>query len=67
MVGGRLVERRFETDDGQRRTAIEMQVQHLAADFQFAAVEINKAQAGDSGSASDGPLTASSAEERRSA
>jgi single-stranded DNA-binding protein len=47
MVSG-LVRRTFETENGGRRTAIEIQVQHLAADVQFAAVEINKAEAGDS-------------------
>lgn len=48
MGSGRLVQRTFETEDGSRRTAIEIQVQHLAADVQFAAVEIKKAQVGDS-------------------
>lgn len=48
MVSGHLVHRTFETEDGSRRTAIEIQVQHIAADLQFAAVEISKAQAGDS-------------------
>jgi single-strand DNA-binding protein len=63
MVSGRLVQRTFEAEDGQRRTAIEVQVQHLGADVQFAAVEIKKAQAGE-GSASDGPSAASSAKEK---
>ena len=46
IVSGRLVQRTFETEDGSRRTAIEIQVQHLAADLQFAAVEITKGSAG---------------------
>lgn len=67
MVAGRLVQRTFETEGGERRTAIEIQVQHLAADIQYAAVEIKKAQVGDLESASDGPSAASSAEEKQSA
>ena len=47
MVSGRLVQRTFETE-GQRRSTVETQVQHLAADMQFAAVEIKRAQVGDS-------------------
>lgn len=48
MVCGRLVQRTFETDNGERRTTVEIQVQHLAADVQHGAVQINQAQAGDS-------------------
>ena len=48
MVAGRLVQRTFESEGDQRRSTVEIQVQHLAADVQFAAVEIWRAQVGDS-------------------
>ena len=47
MVSGRLVQRSFEAE-GQRRTAIEIQVQHLAAELAYATVDIKKASAGQS-------------------
>jgi single-strand DNA-binding protein len=47
LVAGRLVQRTFETE-GQRRTTTEIQVQHLAADIQYAVVEIKKVEASDS-------------------
>ena len=47
MVSGRLVQRTFESE-GRRRTTTEIQVQHVAAELEYATVEIKKAQAGDS-------------------
>ena len=52
MVSGRLVQRTFEAD-GQRRTTVEIQVQHLAADVQYAGVEIKKNADDDSQSSSE--------------
>lgn len=47
LVIGKLVQRTFEIE-GQKRTTVEVQVQHVGADLQFATVEITKASAGDS-------------------
>lgn len=52
MVAGGLVQRTFESY-GQRRTTVEIQFQHLTAERQYAAVEIKKAQAGDSPAAAE--------------
>lgn len=42
VVSGKLIQRTFETD-GEKRSAIEIQANHVAADLSFATVEIAKA------------------------
>ena len=42
MVVGRLIQRAFEKD-GQKRTTIEVQVQHVGPDLQFAVADVHKA------------------------
>ena len=42
MVIGKLVQRSFETE-GQKRTIVEIQVQHVGPDLQFATATVEKA------------------------
>jgi single-strand DNA-binding protein len=44
MVIGKLVQRSFETE-GQKRTVVEIQVQHVGPDLQFATAEVAKSTA----------------------
>jgi single-strand DNA-binding protein len=39
MVIGKLIQRSFETE-GQKRTAVEIQVQHVGPDLQFQSAEV---------------------------
>jgi single-strand DNA-binding protein len=52
MVIGKLIQRSFETE-GQKRTVVEIQVQHVGPDLQFATAEVAKSTAEGLGSASD--------------
>ncbi len=47
MVIGKLTQRTFEVE-GQKRRSIEIQVQHVGPDLQFATAEITKPSSGDS-------------------
>jgi len=42
MVIGKLVQRSFETE-GHKRTVVEIQVQHVGPDLQFATAQVEKA------------------------
>ncbi len=42
MVIGKLIQRSFETE-GQKRTTVEIQVQHVGPDLQFATATVEKA------------------------
>jgi single-strand DNA-binding protein len=42
MVIGKLIQRSFETE-GQKRTVVEIQVQHVGPDLQFATAQVEKA------------------------
>ena len=42
LVSGKLTQRSFETD-GDKRTVVEIQANHVAAELSFASVEITKA------------------------
>ncbi len=44
MVIGKLIQRTFEVE-GQKRTTVEVQVQHVGPDLQFATATIEKASA----------------------
>jgi single-strand DNA-binding protein len=41
MVIGKLIQRSFETE-GQKRTVVEIQVQHVGLDLQFATAQVEK-------------------------
>jgi single-strand DNA-binding protein len=41
MVIGKLIQRSFETE-GQKRTVVEIQVQHVGPDLQFATAQVEK-------------------------
>lgn len=43
-VAGKLKQRSFEVE-GQKRTTIEVQVQHVGPDLQFATAQVEKASA----------------------
>lgn len=42
-VVGKLIQRTFETEEGGKRTVIEVQAAHVGADLQFATAEMTKA------------------------
>ena len=42
MVAGKLVQRSFETE-GQKRSVVEIQVQHVGPDLQFATAQVERA------------------------
>jgi single-strand DNA-binding protein len=44
FVAGKLVQRSFEVE-GQKRTTVEIQVQHVGPDLQFATASVEKARA----------------------
>jgi single-strand DNA-binding protein len=67
FVAGKLVQRSWQDDSGNKRQTVEIQVTHVGPDLQFATAEVTKSSAEGSKSSSDGPSAASSAEERQSA
>jgi single-strand DNA-binding protein len=67
FVAGKLVQRSWQDDDGNKRQTVEIQVAHVGPDLQFATAEVTKSTAEGSSSSSDGPSAASSAEEKQNA
>jgi single-strand DNA-binding protein len=67
FVAGKLVQRTWQDDAGNKRQTVEIQVSHVGPDLQFATAEVTKSSAEGLGSSSDGPSAASSAEEKQSA
>ena len=67
FVAGKLVQRSWQDNDGNKRQTVEIQVTHVGPDLQFATAEVAKSTAEGSKSSSDGPSAASSAEEKQSA
>jgi single-strand DNA-binding protein len=67
FVVGKLVQRSWQDDSGNKRQSVEIQVTHVGPDLQFATAEVAKSSAEGLGSSSDGPSAASSAEEKQSA
>ncbi len=67
FVAGKLVQRTWQDDSGNKRQTVEIQVNHVGPDLQFATAEVAKSTAEGLGSSSDGPSAASSAEQRRNA
>ncbi len=60
MVSGRLVQRSFETREGEKRTVVELEVDEVGPSLRYATAKVNKVgrHGGDSGSqapASDDP------------
>ena len=54
LVTGRLQSRNWETEDGQKRSAVEIEAEEVAASLRFATVAITKAaRAGGAGEAQD--------------
>jgi len=43
FVAGKLVQRSWQDNDGNKRQTVEIQVQHLGPDLQFATAKVEKA------------------------
>ena len=67
FVAGKLVQRSWQGNDGNKRQTVEIQVTHVGPDLQFATAEVTKSTAEGLKSSSDGAAAASSAEEKQSA
>jgi single-strand DNA-binding protein len=67
FVAGKLVQRSWQDNDGNKRQTVEIQVTHVGPDLQFATAEVAKSTAEGSKSFSDAPSAASSAEETQNA
>ena len=67
FVAGKLVQRSWQDNDGNKRQTVEIQVTHVGPDLQFATAEVAKSSAEGLSWSSDGPSAASSAEEKQSA
>jgi single-strand DNA-binding protein len=65
FVAGKLVQRTWQDDAGNKRQSVEIQVTHVGPDLQFATAEVTKSTAEGLKSSSDGPSAASSAEEKQ--
>jgi single-stranded DNA-binding protein len=65
FVAGKLIQRSWQDNDGNRRHTIEIQVTHVGPDLQFVTAEVAKSTAEGLVSSSDSPSAASSAEEER--
>ncbi|MDP9069280.1 MAG: single-stranded DNA-binding protein [Actinomycetota bacterium] len=46
FVVGKLVQRNWQDNDGNKRQSVEIQVTHVGPDLQFATAEVAKATAG---------------------
>jgi single-strand DNA-binding protein len=64
---GKLDQRTWQDDAGNKRQSVEIQASHDGPDLQFATAEVAKSTAEGLGSSSDDPLTPFSAEEKESA
>jgi single-strand DNA-binding protein len=67
FVAGKLVQRNWEDNDGNKRQTVEIQVTHVGPHLQFATAQVAKSTAEGLGSSSDVPSAASSAAEKQSA
>jgi single-strand DNA-binding protein len=65
FVAGKLVQRTWQDDAGNKRQTVEIQVTHVGPDLQFATAEVAKSTAEGLKSSSDGPSAASSGEEKQ--
>jgi single-strand DNA-binding protein len=48
FVAGKLVQRSWQDNDGNKRQTVEIQVTHVGPDLQFATAEVVKSSAGSS-------------------
>src|SRR5918999_4256771 len=53
FVAGKLIQRNWQDDAGNKRQTVEIQVSHVGPDLQFAVAEVTKSTAEGLGSASD--------------
>lgn len=70
LVTGRLKQRSFETNEGERRTVVELDVDEIGASLRYARANVNKATRNTSGSSTaptDDPWGSASAPTGRSA
>ena len=67
FVAGKLVQRSWQDNDGNKRQTVEIQVTHVGPHLQFATAQVAKSTAEGLGSSSDVPSAASSAAEKQSA
>jgi single-strand DNA-binding protein len=67
FVAGKLIQRTWQDDAGNKRHSVEIQVTHVGPDLKFAIAEVAKSSAEGLKSSLDGPSAASSAEEKQSA
>ncbi|MGI8706933.1 MAG: single-stranded DNA-binding protein [Actinomycetota bacterium] len=67
FVAGKLAQRSWQDNDGNKRQSVEIQVTHVGPDLQFATADVTQSTAEGLGSSSDGPSAASSNEEKQSA
>ena len=65
FVAGKLVQRTWQDDAGNKRQSVEIQVTNVGPDLQFVTAEVTKSSAEGLRSSWDGPAAASSAEERQ--
>ena len=65
FVAGKLVQRTWQDDAGNKRQTLEIQVSHVGPDLQFATAGVTKSSAEGLKSSSNGPAAASSAEEKQ--
>ena len=49
LVTGRLVQRSFETKEGEKRTVMELQVDEIGPSLRYATAKVNKVSRGDGG------------------
>jgi single-strand DNA-binding protein len=49
VVSGRLVQRSFETREGEKRTVVEMQVDEIGPSLRYATAKVNKTSRGSGG------------------
>ncbi|WP_327097380.1 single-stranded DNA-binding protein [Nocardia vinacea] len=54
VVVGRLVQRSYETQQGEKRTVVEVQAEDVAASLMFATAKVNRVNRNGSGSANNG-------------
>jgi single-strand DNA-binding protein len=54
MVSGRLVQRSFETREGEKRTVVELEVDEVGPSLKYATAKVNKVSRGSEGSRAHG-------------
>ncbi len=62
IVAGKLVQRKYEDADGNKRSIVEIQVSHVGPDLQFVSAEVGPRSSAASESAEAGPSAATPAD-----